>query len=96
MKKVTFCKLKTSLSRNVVYNLQKFPGCCRVHFKILLQIQHENNSLPTSKHGQAKIRRFTGIFLYDCFIYRKNFVLRKCLQTTRNLDSSRKTVLYSE
>jgi len=32
MKKVTFCKLKTSLSRNFVYNLQKFQGYRRVHF----------------------------------------------------------------
>ena len=32
MKKVTFCKLKTSLSRNFVYNLQTFRGFCQVHF----------------------------------------------------------------
>ena len=32
MKKVTFCKLKTSLSRNFIYNLQNFRGFCRVHF----------------------------------------------------------------
>ena len=32
MKKVTFCKLKTSLSRNFVYNLQKFWGYRQVHF----------------------------------------------------------------
>ena len=31
MKKVTFCKLKTSLSRNFVYNLQTFRGFCQVH-----------------------------------------------------------------
>ena len=48
-KKVTFCKLKMSLSRNFVYNLQSFRGFCQVHFTILLQIQHENNFLPTSK-----------------------------------------------
>ena len=32
MKKVTFCKLKTSLSRNFVYNLKTFRGFCQVHF----------------------------------------------------------------
>ena len=32
MKKVTFCKLKTSLSRNFVYNLQTFREFCQVHF----------------------------------------------------------------
>ena len=28
----TFCKLKTSLSRNFVYNLQLFRGFCQEHF----------------------------------------------------------------
>ena len=32
MKKRTFCKLKRSLSRNLVYNLQTFRGLCQVHF----------------------------------------------------------------
>ena len=32
MKKVTFCKLKTSLSRDFVDNLQTFRGFCQVHF----------------------------------------------------------------
>ena len=32
MKKTTFCKLKTSLSRNFVYNLQTFWGFCQVIF----------------------------------------------------------------
>ena len=32
MKKVTFCKLEMSLSRNFVYNLQTFQGFCPVHF----------------------------------------------------------------
>ena len=36
--KVTFCKLKTSLSSNFVYNLQTFQGFCQVRFTILLQI----------------------------------------------------------
>ena len=48
--KGTFCKLKTSLSRNFVDSLQTFGRFCPVHFTILLQIQHENNFLPTSEH----------------------------------------------
>ena len=32
MKKVAFCKLKTSFSRNFVYSLQTFRGFCPVHF----------------------------------------------------------------
>ena len=32
LKKVIFCKLKTSLSRNFVYNLQTFRGFCQVIF----------------------------------------------------------------
>ena len=36
--KVTFCKLKTSLSSNFVYNLQTFQGFCQVRFTILFQI----------------------------------------------------------
>ena len=79
VKKVTFCKLKTSLSRNLIYNLQTFREFFQVHFTILLQIQHENNFLPTYKHRQAKVSRFLGICLYDCFIYGSNFVFRKCL-----------------
>ena len=30
--KITLCKLKTSLSRNFIYNLQNFRGFCRVLF----------------------------------------------------------------
>ena len=32
MKEVTFGKLKMSLSRNFIYNLQTFPGFCQEHF----------------------------------------------------------------
>ena len=38
-------------------------------FTFLLQIQHDNNFLPTSKNRQAKVRRFLRICLYHCFIY---------------------------
>ena len=61
-------------------------------FTILLQIQHENNFLPTSKHWQAKFRRFSGIFLYDCFISCSNSVFWKCLEMRWHLGPSRKTV----
>ena len=46
MKKGTFCKLETSLTRNFVYNLQTFRGFFQVR---------KNNCLPTSKHRQAKV-----------------------------------------
>ena len=98
-KNVTFCKLKTSPSRTFVHSLQTFRGLCQVHFTILLQIQHENKFLPTSEHRQAKVRRFLGICLYDCFIYYTNFVFQKCLETRHHLGFGRKTVnsqRYSE
>ena len=65
------------LLNDFVYNLQTFRGFCQVHFTILLQIQHENNVPPTSEHRQGKVRRFLGICLFDCFIYRTNFVLSR-------------------
>ena len=52
MKKGTICKIKTSLSRNFVYNLQTFREFCQVHFTILLQIQPENN-FPTYQWTRA-------------------------------------------
>ena len=69
-----------------------FGNFVKCIFTILLQIQHENNFLPTSKHRQAKDSRFLGICLYDCFIYRSNFVFQKCLETRRHFGSGRKTV----
>ena len=60
-------------------------------FTILLQIQHENNFLPTTKHRQDIVRRFPGICLHDCFIYRLNFVFQKCLERRRHLDSGRQS-----
>ena len=72
--------------------LQTFRGFVKWFLRLLLQIQHENNFLPTSNHRQAKVRHFSGISLYDCFIYRWNSVFRKCLETRRHLGSGRKTV----
>ena len=50
------------------------------------------NCLPTSKHRQAKVRRFLGICCYDCFIYRSNFAFQKCIETRHHLGCGRKTV----
>ena len=89
MKQVTFCNILiknvTYINRNFVYNLQTFRGVCQVYFDDFLA-----NS--ASKQGKAEVRLFLGICLYDCFIYRSNFVLRKCLKTRCHLDYGRKTV----
>ena len=93
--KGTFCKLKASLSRNFVYSLQTFGGFCQVHFTILLQIQHENNFLPTSEHRQAKLKFvvFLVFAFYDCFMYRTNVIFQKIrIETRRHFGSIRKTV----
>ena len=44
---------------------------------ILLQIQHENNFLPTSKHRQAKFHRFLGIFFVRLLYLSHKFRLPK-------------------
>ena len=72
-----FCKLKTVLSRKFVYNLQTFRGFFKCVFTIFLQIQQENNFPPTSKHWQGESRRFLGICLYDCYIYRSKNVSKR-------------------
>ena len=61
MKKVTFCKLKSSLSRNFFTIYKKFGDIVECIFTILLQTPHENNFLPNSKHPKAKGCRFLGI-----------------------------------
>ena len=33
---ITFCKLKTSLRRNVIYDLQTFRGFCQLHFYVFV------------------------------------------------------------
>ena len=40
---------------------------------ILLQIQHENSFLPTSKHQQAKVHCFRGICMTALFIAQISF-----------------------
>ena len=57
---------------------------------VAMQIQQENNFLPASKHRQAKVRRFLALCLYDCFIYRSNFVVQKFFETRHHLCFRRK------
>ena len=93
-KKVTICKLKMSLNRNLLCLrlLLTFWVSVKCIFTILLQIQHGNNFLPTIKHWRAKVCHFLGICLYDFFVYHSNFVYQKCLKTRHHLGCSRKTV----
>ena len=93
MKKVPFCKLKMSLNRNFFYNLQTFWGFFQVHFyDFVANSAGKQFSTYTSRHRQGKVSRFFGICLRDCFIYRSNFVFRKCLEARRHLGSGQKTV----
>ena len=51
MKTSNYLKIKKVTRGNFVYNLiQTFRVSVKCIFTILLQIQHENNFLPTSKH----------------------------------------------
>ena len=50
MKKATFCKLQTSLSRNFIYKHKHFGDFFGCIFTILLQIQQENNFQTTTRH----------------------------------------------
>ena len=92
MKKAAFCKLERHLVGTLFTIKKHFEHFVKCIFTILLQIQDENNFLPTSKHWQSKVRRFLDIWFYDCFIYRSNFVFLKCLETRRDLGFGRETV----
>ena len=90
LKKSNVWKSKASLSRNFVYNVQTFRGffstaslrfCRKFSMKIIFY-------LPVNT-DKPKVFAFC---LYDCFIYRSNFVFRKYLGTRRHLDFGRKTV----
>ena len=92
-KKVPFCKLKMSLNRKFFYNLQTFWEFFQVHFyDFVANSAWKQFSTDTSRNRQGKVSRFLGICLYDCFIYRSNFVFRKCLEARRHLSSGHKTV----
>ena len=90
MKKSNFLWIENVGTLFTIY--KHFGDIVKDILTILLQIQHENNFLPSTKHLQAKNGRSLGICLYDCFIYRSNFVFQKCLETRRHLRSGRKTV----
>ena len=94
MKKATFCKLQTSLSRNFLYKHKHFGDFFGCIFTILLQIQHENNFQTTTRHWQTKVTHFLGICLYNCFTYRSNFKIQKCFEARSHLGSGHKAVNY--
>jgi len=68
-----------TLFTNIIY--KHFGDFVKCVFTILLQIQHDNNVLPTCYHWQVKVHHFLGICLYECFIYRSNFFFLKMSQS---------------
>ena len=82
-----------SLNRKLFYNLQTFWGFFQVHFyDFVANSAWKWFSTYTSRHRRGKVNLFLVICLCDWFIYRSNFVLRKCLETRRHLGSGHKTV----
>ena len=84
--------MKNLTQQEICLHLQTFRGFCQMRFCdfVAMQIQQENNFLPASKHRQAKVRRFLALCLYDCFIYRSNFVVQKFFETRHHLRFRRK------
>ena len=94
-KKKNFCNLIRHLV-GILFTIYKHFGdfvecillfCSKFSMKIIFYLP-----VIIYKHRQAKVRRFLGISLYECFVYRSNFVFRKCLETRRHHGSCRKTV----
>ena len=93
-KKITFCDLKTSLSRNYVYNLQTFRGYCQVHYlrfccKFSMKIifyQPVNTDKPKLVTFLVFVR-MTSSFIAQILPF-KNF-----FETRHHLDSGCKTVI---
>ena len=95
-KKVTFCKFKTSLSRNFVYNFFFFfytvfskilssaflRFCCKLSMKIIFY-------LPVNTDKPKFMAFWVFDYIYNCFIYCSNFFFRKFLS---HLGSGHKTV----
>ena len=82
MKKVTFVNQKRHLVGTLFTIYKHFGDFVNCIFTILLPV---NTDKP-------KFVGFFDICLYDCFIFRSNFVFRKRLETpTRHLGSGRKT-----
>ena len=87
-KKVTICKLKTSLGRIFIYNFNtNISGTSA----FLLQIQHDNNFLPTNKH-QSQSSSLSWYFFVRLLYLPLKFRPSKCLETRSHLGSGRKTV----
>ena len=75
MKKVTFCKLETSLSRNFVYNLQTFRRFFQVYFYDFVRIQHKNNFyLPLNNDKQ----KFVTFLKFFCRLHNLLLKFREC------------------
>ena len=68
MKKVTFCKLKTSFTVvETLFTIYKYFGdFVKCIFTILLQIQHENNFLPIST---CKCRQLSQRQPLSCYLF---------------------------
>ena len=82
MKKVTFVNQKRHLVGTLFTIYKHFGDFVNCIFTILLPV---NTDKP-------KFVGFFDICLYDCFIFRSNFVFRKRLETPRrHLGSGRKT-----
>ena len=77
------------LSRKFVHNLHGFRGFCQVHFCDLVANWTSVKIIfwPPVNTDKPKFVAFLVFFLYDCFIYRSNFVFRKFLETRRHLGS---------
>ena len=88
MKKATFCKVKISLSRNFVYNLQTFRWFYQVHFyDFVANLAWRWFSVPTGKHTDKQKFLSFLVLVVKCFIYHSNFVFRKCLEKRCHLGS---------
>ena len=92
MKKVTFVNQKRHLVGTLFTIYKHFGDFVNCIFTILLQILNENKFYLPVNTNKPKFVGFFDICLYDCFIFRSNFVFRKRLETPRrHLGSGRKT-----
>ena len=92
MKKVTFVNQKRHLVGTLFTIYKHFGDFVNCIFTILLQILNENKFYLPVNTDKPKFVGFFDICLYDCFIFRSNFVFRKRLETPRrHLGSGRKT-----
>ena len=96
MEKGTFCKLKTSLSKEICSQFKNISrilssALCWCSMKIIIYLPVKNDK-----------PKFVAFLIFVCTTasnFPSNFVFRKCLETRRHLGSGRKTVniqRYSE